>query len=57
MNESTGHGSPLPHLKHGGPGRAGNSEELGGIRGIYNYMHRTAIQGSPNALVKSLKLG
>ena len=50
MEESTGHGSPLPHMKHGGPGRAGNGEELGGLRGINNYMQRTAIQGSPNAL-------
>ncbi len=52
MNESTGHGSPLPHMKHGGPGRAGNSEELGGIRGVSNYMQRTAIQSSPNSLSK-----
>lgn len=44
---STGHGSPLPHLVHGGPGRAGGGEELGGIRGILHYMQRTAIQGSP----------
>ncbi len=52
MDESTGHGSPLPHMKHGGPGRAGNSEELGGIRGVTNYMQRTAIQSSPNSLSK-----
>ena len=45
--ESTGHGSPLPHLVHGGPGRAGGGEELGGIRGTLHYMQRTAIQGSP----------
>ena len=45
--ESTGHGSPLPHLVHGGPGRAGGGEELGGIRGALHYMQRTAIQGSP----------
>ncbi|WP_394280641.1 phenylacetic acid degradation bifunctional protein PaaZ [Corynebacterium sp.] len=47
---STGHGSPLPHLVHGGPGRAGGGEELGGVRGIKHYMQRTAIQGSPNHL-------
>lgn len=45
--ESTGHGSPLPHLVHGGPGRAGGGEELGGIRGVLHYMQRTAVQGSP----------
>ena len=48
--ESTGHGSPLPHLVHGGPGRAGDGEELGGIRGVKHYMQRTAIQGSPQAV-------
>ncbi len=48
--ESTGHGSPLPHLVHGGPGRAGGGEELGGIRGALHYMQRTAIQGSPEIL-------
>jgi oxepin-CoA hydrolase/3-oxo-5,6-dehydrosuberyl-CoA semialdehyde dehydrogenase len=48
--ESTGHGSPLPHLLHGGPGRAGDGEELGGIRGVLHYMQRTAIQGSPKAV-------
>ncbi len=48
--ESTGHGSPLPHLVHGGPGRAGGGEELGGIRGVKHYMQRTAIQGSPQTL-------
>lgn len=47
---STGHGSPLPNLVHGGPGRAGGGEELGGIRGVLHYMQRTAIQGPPNAL-------
>ncbi len=47
---STGHGSPLPHLVHGGPGRAGGGEELGGIRGVKHYMQRTAIQGSPDHL-------
>jgi len=48
--ESTGHGSPLPHLIHGGPGRAGGSEEMGGIRGVKHYMQRTALQGSPDML-------
>lgn len=50
MKESTGHGSPLPHMVHGGPGRAGGGEELGGVRGVMHYMQRTAIQGSPNIL-------
>lgn len=50
MKESTGHGSPLPHMVHGGPGRAGGGEELGGIRGVMHYMQRTAIQGSPDIL-------
>jgi oxepin-CoA hydrolase/3-oxo-5,6-dehydrosuberyl-CoA semialdehyde dehydrogenase len=45
--ESTGHGSPMPLMMHGGPGRAGGSEELGGIRGVLHYMQRTAIQGHP----------
>ena len=45
--ESTGHGSPLPHLVHGGPGRAGGGEEMGGVRGVLHYMQRTAVQGSP----------
>lgn len=48
--ESTGHGSPMPHLVHGGPGRAGGGEEMGGIRGVMHYMQRTAIQGSPSTL-------
>ncbi|NNF61328.1 MAG: phenylacetic acid degradation bifunctional protein PaaZ [Gammaproteobacteria bacterium] len=48
--ESTGHGSPLPHLVHGGPGRAGGSEELGGVRGVKHYMQRSALQGSPATL-------
>ena len=48
--ESTGHGSPLPMLKHGGPGRAGGGEELGGIRAVHHYLQRTAIQGSPTML-------
>lgn len=47
---STGHGSPVPHLLHGGPGRAGGGEELGGIRAVLHYMQRTAIQGSPRML-------
>jgi phenylacetic acid degradation protein paaN len=48
--ESTGHGSPLPQLVHGGPGRAGGGEELGGLRSVKHYMQRTAIQGSPTML-------
>lgn len=48
--EQTGHGSPLPVLVHGGPGRAGGGEELGGMRGVRHYMQRTAIQGSPKTL-------
>ncbi|MGB0283183.1 MAG: MaoC/PaaZ C-terminal domain-containing protein, partial [Neptuniibacter sp.] len=48
--ESTGHGSPLPTLVHGGPGRAGGGEELGGIRAVKHYMQRTAIQGNPTSL-------
>jgi oxepin-CoA hydrolase/3-oxo-5,6-dehydrosuberyl-CoA semialdehyde dehydrogenase len=48
--ESTGHGSPLAPLIHGGPGRAGGGEELGGIRGVLHYMQRTAVQGSPNTI-------
>lgn len=47
---STGHGSPLPHLVHGGPGRAGGGEELGGVRAVKHYMQRTAVQGSPDML-------
>lgn len=47
---STGHGSPLPHLVHGGPGRAGGGEELGGVRGVKHYLQRTALQGSPDML-------
>lgn len=50
--ESTGHGSPMPHLVHGGPGRAGGGEEMGGIRGVKHYMQTTAIQGSPTMLSK-----
>ena len=48
--ESTGHGSPLPALKHGGPGRAGGGEELGGIRAVKHYLQRAAVQGSPTML-------
>ncbi len=48
--ESTGHGSPLPGLIHGGPGRAGGGEEMGGIRGVLHYMQRTALQGSPRMI-------
>ncbi|UVL22101.1 phenylacetic acid degradation bifunctional protein PaaZ [Pseudomonas donghuensis] len=48
--ESTGHGSPLPQLKHGGPGRAGGGEELGGLRAVKHYLQRAAIQGSPSML-------
>jgi len=50
--ESTGHGSPLPLLVHGGPGRAGNGEEMGGIRGVKHYMQRVAIQGSPTTITE-----
>ena len=48
--ESTGHGSPMPLLTHGGPGRAGGGEEMGGKRGILHYLHRTAIQGHPQTI-------
>src|SRR5262245_17921263 len=48
--ESTGHGSPLPHLVHGGPGRAGGGEEMGGVRGVMHYMQRTAVQGTPDTI-------
>ena len=48
--ESTGHGSPLPYMIHGGPGRAGGGEEMGGLRGVMHYMQRTALQGSPARL-------
>jgi len=50
--ESTGHGSPMPQLAHGGPGRAGGGEEMGGIRGIKHYLQRTAIQGHPETITK-----
>ncbi len=48
--DSTGHGSPLPSLVHGGPGRAGGGEEMGGVRGVKHYMQRVAVQGSPSAI-------
>lgn len=48
--ESTGHGSPLPTLVHGGPGRAGGGEEMGGVRGVLHHMQRTAVQASPRVL-------
>ena len=48
--ESTGHGSPLPGLKHGGPGRAGGGEELGGVRAVKHYLQRASVQGSPTML-------
>jgi oxepin-CoA hydrolase/3-oxo-5,6-dehydrosuberyl-CoA semialdehyde dehydrogenase len=48
--ESTGHGSPMPHMIHGGPGRAGGGEEMGGVRGVAHYMQRTALQGHPRVL-------
>ncbi len=50
--ESTGHGSPMPMLVHGGPGRAGGGEEMGGKRGVFHYLQRTAIQGSPTSISK-----
>jgi oxepin-CoA hydrolase/3-oxo-5,6-dehydrosuberyl-CoA semialdehyde dehydrogenase len=53
--ESTGHGSPLPMLIHGGPGRAGGGEEMGGVRGVKHYMQRVAIQGSPTSITAITK--
>jgi oxepin-CoA hydrolase/3-oxo-5,6-dehydrosuberyl-CoA semialdehyde dehydrogenase len=53
--ESTGHGSPMPLLTHGGPGRAGGGEEMGGKRGILHYLHRTSIQGSPTTITNITK--
>lgn len=50
--ESTGHGSPMPMMVHGGPGRAGGGEEMGGKRGVMHYLQRTAIQGSPTTITK-----
>ncbi len=58
--ESTGHGSPMPLLTHGGPGRAGGGEEMGGVRGVKHYLQRTAIQGHPTtitALTKQYQVG
>jgi len=52
--ESTGHGSPMPLLVHGGPGRAGGGEEMGGKRGVFHYLQRTAIQGSPTTITTIL---
>ncbi len=52
--ESTGHGSPMPMLVHGGPGRAGGGEEMGGKRGVFHYLQRTAIQGSPTTITHIL---
>ena len=52
--ESTGHGSPMPLLIHGGPGRAGGGEEMGGKRGVFHYLQRTAIQGSPTTITAIL---
>ena len=48
----TGHGTPLPHLVHGGPGRAGGGEELGGVRGMHHYLQRTALTGSPELITR-----
>ena len=50
--ESTGHGSPMPMLTHGGPGRAGGGEEMGGKRGVMHYLQRTAVQGHPTSITK-----
>ena len=50
--ESTGHGSPMPLLSHGGPGRAGGGEEMGGMRGVMHYLQRTAVQGHPTSITK-----
>jgi len=54
--ESTGHGSPLPMLVHGGPGRAGGGEEMGGMRGVKHYMQRVAVQGSPTSITTITKI-
>jgi oxepin-CoA hydrolase/3-oxo-5,6-dehydrosuberyl-CoA semialdehyde dehydrogenase len=54
--ESTGHGSPLPMLIHGGPGRAGGGEEMGGIRGVKHYMQRVAVQGSPTSITNIINI-
>jgi len=52
--ESTGHGTPMPQMVHGGPGRAGGGEELGGVRAVTHFMQRTALQGSPSAIARVL---
>jgi len=54
--ESTGHGSPLPHLVHGGPGRAGGGEEMGGMRSVMHYLQRTALQGHPTTLSRVMNV-
>ena len=54
--ESTGHGSPMPMLTHGGPGRAGGGEEMGGKRGVMHYLQRTAVQGHPTSITKVTKV-
>ena len=54
--ESTGHGSPLPTLMHGGPGRAGGGEEMGGLNGLHFFLQKTAIQGSPDVLTAITKV-
>ncbi|MDE3234451.1 MAG: phenylacetic acid degradation bifunctional protein PaaZ [Bacteroidota bacterium] len=54
--ENTGHGSPLPLLVHGGPGRAGGGEEMGGVRGVHHYMQRVALQGSPDMITAVSKV-
>jgi oxepin-CoA hydrolase/3-oxo-5,6-dehydrosuberyl-CoA semialdehyde dehydrogenase len=54
--DSTGHGSPMPHLVHGGPGRAGGGEEMGGVRSVFHYMQRTALQGHPTTLSHTMKV-
>jgi oxepin-CoA hydrolase/3-oxo-5,6-dehydrosuberyl-CoA semialdehyde dehydrogenase len=54
--ESTGHGSPMPHLVHGGPGRAGGGEEMGGMRSVMHYLQRTALQGSPQTLTQVMNV-
>lgn len=54
--ESTGHGSPLPTLMHGGPGRAGGGEEMGGLNGLHFFLQKTAIQGSPDILTAITKI-
>lgn len=54
--ENTGHGSPLPLLVHGGPGRAGGGEEMGGVRGVKHYLQRTALQGSPTTITEVTKV-